>query len=90
MQISLNVYNGNLHSIHDKIHRAVKLTILLLYFNQRHKILVLKRGHTGTMTAISFSYQTVPVVIKSKRNAFAKVWLWCLIISPFQQLALLL
>ena len=56
MQISLNVYIGNLHSIHDKIQRAVKLTILLLYFNQRHKIVILKRGHTGTMAAISFSY----------------------------------
>ena len=33
MQIFLNVYIGNLHSIHDKLHCAVKLTVLLLYFN---------------------------------------------------------
>ena len=32
MQMFLNVYFGNLHSIHNKIHPAVKLTALLLYF----------------------------------------------------------
>ena len=56
MQINLNVYIGNLHLIHDKIHRAVKLPVLLLHFNPRHKIVVLKRGLTGTKAAISFSY----------------------------------
>ena len=63
MQIFLNVCNGNLHSIQDKIHCVVKLTVLLLYFNPQHKIVVFKRGLTGTIAAISFSYLTVPVVI---------------------------
>ena len=56
MQIPLNVYIGNLHSIYDKIHREVKLIVVLLYFNRQNKIVVLKRGHTGTIAAISFSY----------------------------------
>ena len=56
MQISLNVDIGNLHLIDDKMHHTVKLTVLLLYFNPQHKIAVLKRGLTGTIAAISFSY----------------------------------
>ena len=63
MQIFLNVYIANLHSIHNKIHCAVKLTVLLLYFNPQRKILVLKRGLTGAIAVISFSPQTVPVVV---------------------------
>ena len=60
MQMFLN--DGNLHLIHNKIHCAVKLTVLLLYFNPQHKIVVLKRGLTGKIAAISFSYSTVSVV----------------------------
>ena len=37
--------------------KKVKLTVLLSYFNPRHiKLVVLKRGHTGMIAAISFSY----------------------------------
>ena len=56
MEIFLNVYIGNLHLIHNKIHHAVKLTVLLLYFNPQDKIAVLKKGPTGMIAVILFSY----------------------------------